>query len=399
MSKNNVITEVQQICIWLGLPEGSWPPDHYTLLGLPAAESDIDRIEQQVHQRLTRLRCYQLSHPMLATEAMTQLAKAFDCLTTPERKKAYDAAHFPQLPPAVAGLPSARAATVLASDTAETTPIPDIKPPCVPRPPRERRPETPLAWQSAAAPPPVRATTSTADAPGPLPMPLVTQDAAQPPPVRLAPPAALAAPDIAQDSFPVAEPAPAVVPPVIKSAMDSGKIAPTYFSAAALQYLGTRRDLFERLLLTRRLLRAWQRAGKYLNKPERRLTKPVEGAELTRLLLAIDDLLEEAPELLGQPGQPGYHVLALASQEPVAERFKSLDKSQRQALARDYGAGRGLLEEYRELLMEEVKCHRRLTCWQRYRRACDAALTANVAWVILGLGLVAVAALAVVWFW
>jgi hypothetical protein len=398
MSQNSVITEVQQICIWLGLPEGSWPPDHYTLLGLPPAESDIDRIEQQVHQRLTRLRCYQLSNPMLATEAMTQLAKAFDCLTTPERKKVYDAAHFPKLPPAGPGLASPRAATVLASDTAETTPIPDTKSPPVPRPPRERRTETPLSWQAACAPPPVRSTPSAGDAPGPLPMPLVTQDASQPPPVRLAPPA-LATPGIAPDGFPVAEPAANGLPPVIKSALDSGKIAPTYFSAAALQYLGTRRDLFERLLLTRRLLRAWQRAGKYLNKPERRLTKPVEEAELTRLLLAIDDLLEEAPELLGQPGQPGYHVLALVSQEPVAEHFKSLEKSQREALARDYCAGRVLLEEYRELLMEEVKCHRKLTCWQRYRRACDAALTAHLAWVVVGLGLIAAAALAGAWFW
>src|SRR5439155_1288103 len=80
--------DVQQICTWLGLPPGCWPPDHYTLLGLPPCEPDIERIEQKIHERLMRLRCYQLSNPALATEAMTCLAKAFDCLTNEQCKKA-----------------------------------------------------------------------------------------------------------------------------------------------------------------------------------------------------------------------------------------------------------------------------------------------------------------------
>ena len=37
------------ICKWLDLPETDWPPDHYCLLGLPPGESDVHRIEQQVH--------------------------------------------------------------------------------------------------------------------------------------------------------------------------------------------------------------------------------------------------------------------------------------------------------------------------------------------------------------
>jgi hypothetical protein len=63
------------------------------------------------------------------------------------------------------------------------------------------------------------------------------------------------------------------------------------------------------------------------------LTKAAEAAELTRLLETIDDIVQESPELLGQPGQPGYRVLSLARQEPAAERFKALDPDQRETLA------------------------------------------------------------------
>jgi len=397
MSRNTITIDVQQICAWLGLPSGSWPPDYYALLGLPPGEPDIERIEQQVHERLTRLRSYQLSHCTLATEAMTHLAKAFDCLTTPERKRAYDAAHFPHLVPAAPVLPSARVPTILASDTAETTPLPSSPPATAAMPSSGPRPETPMAWQSAAAPPPVRMPTDSAEVTPAWNGPVVAEGPAEPPPVRQ-PPSGVTGSEPLPDGMAVAQPAPGALPPPAKPPADSGKIPPTYLSPAALQLLGTRRDLFERVLWTRRLIRVWDRAGKYLGKPQRRLAKPAEAAELTRLLLAIDNLLQELPGLLGQPGQPGYRVLALARQEPVAERFQSLDDSQREALSMDYNVGRRLLEEYREHLMEEVKDHRRLTRWQRGCRAADAALTAHLIWVLLGLGLIAVLILAAVWF-
>src|SRR5947208_11819362 len=116
---------------WLGLPPGDWPPDHYTLLGLERGETDLARIEQRVHERLARLRCYQISHAEVATEAMNRLAQAFMCLTDPEAKRAYDAAFRPQpvviatatLPPPVrrasvtppASLPAALADTSVGS--------------------------------------------------------------------------------------------------------------------------------------------------------------------------------------------------------------------------------------------------------------------------------------------
>src|SRR5438874_1811419 len=80
----------QLICEWLGLDSQTWPPDHYRLLGLDPGEADPERIEEHVHERLEKVRCYQLIHPEQVTEAMNRLAQAFVCLTDPAAKRAYD---------------------------------------------------------------------------------------------------------------------------------------------------------------------------------------------------------------------------------------------------------------------------------------------------------------------
>src|SRR5436309_15184643 len=84
------------ICVWLGLPAKTWPPDHYTLLDLDPGESNPELIEQRVHERLERVRRYQLAQPELVTEAMNRLAQAFVCLTDPVAKQAYDRALRPE---------------------------------------------------------------------------------------------------------------------------------------------------------------------------------------------------------------------------------------------------------------------------------------------------------------
>lgn len=80
------------ICSCLRLSSTSWPPDHYTLLGLEPGEVDTRRIEQRVQERMEKLRRYQLTHPEQATEGMNRLAQALVCLTDPIAKEAYDAA-------------------------------------------------------------------------------------------------------------------------------------------------------------------------------------------------------------------------------------------------------------------------------------------------------------------
>src|SRR5262245_19258889 len=119
----------EQVCAWLGLPPEAWPPDHYRLLDLEPGESNTDRIEQQVHDKLEVVRCYQLTHPELVTDAMNRLAQAFVCLTDPQAKREYDAINFPHLKPVA-------------------TATPDTSVPSAPAP----EPAEPLAWLYAPEP-------------------------------------------------------------------------------------------------------------------------------------------------------------------------------------------------------------------------------------------------------
>ena len=84
------------ICSCLRLSPTSWPPDHYTLLGLEPGEADTRQIERRVQERMEKLRRYQLAHAEQVTEGMNRLAQALVCLTDPVAKKAYDAKLFPR---------------------------------------------------------------------------------------------------------------------------------------------------------------------------------------------------------------------------------------------------------------------------------------------------------------
>src|SRR5580658_10263591 len=76
--------------LWLGLPQGPWPPDHYTLLGLPTGHCDPPLLEDLVLARMELLRPHQLLHPELVTEGMNRLAQALICLTDPIVRSTYN---------------------------------------------------------------------------------------------------------------------------------------------------------------------------------------------------------------------------------------------------------------------------------------------------------------------
>ncbi len=76
---------------WLQLSASSWPPDHYTLLGLRPGEGATDEIEMRVLERMDMLRRYQLLHPEQVTEGMNRLAQAMNCLMDLDSRRAYDA--------------------------------------------------------------------------------------------------------------------------------------------------------------------------------------------------------------------------------------------------------------------------------------------------------------------
>lgn len=295
------------ICNWLKLPPDRWPPDHYSLVGLEPGESDRARIEQHVHERHEWLMRYQLTHPEAVTEALNCLARAFDCLTDPEAKKAYDAALFPErtAPPSppVAQSSGADPLAWLYGSWGQQAGGDAVALPASPRTPAESSP----AMSSGAG--------------------------ASVPPLA---PAASPLPD---------EP----IDPVVRVAG----------SPMARRGLGTKRALYYRISRTRQLLRAWINVGHYVGDATFTLQKRADAVDLRRQLDLIRELLHGFPPLLGQAGQPGYLVVALARQPMIVPTFLGLLPSQREALVRDWQAGLTLLAAHRLVLREELWVSRR----------------------------------------
>ena len=133
-----------------------------------------------------------------------------------------------------------------------------------------------------------------------------------------------------------------VSPPVVPPPAAAAEPVDTLLEAArssqpARRGLGTKRALYHRVARTRSLLTAWQQAGKFLNDPKRKLSRPTEAREFMDGLAAIRRLLENFPPLLGEAGQPGYLVVALARQQVIVPTFQTLLPSQREALCAGLG--------------------------------------------------------------
>lgn len=326
------------ICTWLGLPSDSWPPDHYRLLDLDPGKSDPTTVEHQVHQRLEAVRRYQLTHPEQATEAMNRLAQAFVCLTDPESKRVYDAALFG----------TSRGAVTVANP-----------------PPVRRRLSKPSA---ASAEDPVAGTeldTAAATASAPVAPEAAVAPPGTVPPIRRGPSADGFAEELKPDH-----------------AIDAARL-----SAAARRGLGSRRALYRRLAITRRLMKGWERAGKYMADPGRRIARPNEATEFLEQLTRIQGLLRSFPPLLGEAGHPGYLVIALARLQVVVPTFQTLLLSQREALARDWQAGIKVLAEHRLFLRAELRALRRGGRRGRALRWIRALLTDQPVLVLILAGL------------
>ncbi len=337
------------ICTWLRLPAGNWPPDHYVLLGLPPGEGDHNRIQAAVHERLEWLRCYQLTHPDQVTAAMNRLAQAFTCLTDPDAKKAYDAELFPE--------------TIVAPSEPALTAAPAV-PAVVPSS------ADPLGWLfgpwNESAGTPVEATAA-----GPAPVSESAPAALPQPANGTAQPTATAV-----STPPAPEPAPKAVFNMAHS-------------AAAQRGLGTRRALAQRIAQTRQLLAAWRQVGKHLGDSEHKLTRRSEAIDLVQQLAAIREGLRQFPPLLGQAGQPGYSVIALARQQQIVQTFQGLLPSQRLVLAQHWQTGLDLLTTHRRFLRDEWRQRRRQGPLVRTACACQHWLLEHPGpWLIL-LGLLA----------
>jgi hypothetical protein len=355
----------QLIHDWLGLPAVNGPVTYYTLLGLPPGESDLPRIEQRVHERLEKVRCYQLSHPDEATEAMNRLAQALVVLTNAESKKAYDAGLRTLAPP----VPVRATVTERVADSPSAV--------LRSRPKSDRPAARPGAADSGARTVIDLDTTTIPPAPLP-PSSTVSLPSASSKSVNGKPaPAPKDEPFLLEDDpdTPILESAPA--DPVFETARSS---------PAAKRGLGTKRALYHRIANTRQLLWAWDQAGRFLKQPKRRVTRPAEENVLVRHLTDIRELLEDFPALVGRPGQPGQHVSAIARQQFIAQTFKLLDINQREALSKDWMAGRTLLAFHRQFLRQELRSLRKRTWCGRGIRAVRASLNDHPGYVLLVLG-------------
>lgn len=361
--------EHELICTWLELPAQKWPPDYYALLGLPAGEPNLERIEQNVHDRLAKVRKYQLNHPEQVTEAMNLLARAFTCLTDPAAKKSYDA-HLLGIPvPKVDG-----------EGAAPTIAPANAIPPVVVQPPDQppKSPEQQQAdWQKE--PPPQRVAVD---------QPVVGETAVS------GDAAPLASSEANTTEAPVGPTAEAPVPVPVEPPPPPEPLDPAQALAQSPQArrgLGTKRALYYRIARTRQLLRTWDEAGKFLNNPKRRLTKIVDANELSMQLTTLRQLLRTFPPLLGEGGQPGYFVLALARQEMVVPTFRALLPSQRDTLARDWRDGRAVLLHHRDFLRQELRALRRKSRWARLSRAFRTLLNEKPIVVVIVVGALALA--------
>ncbi len=97
--------------VWLGIPPGDQPPNHYRLLGLALYETDANVIAHAADRQMAHLRSFGTSkHANLAQRLLNECAAAKVCLLRPEKKAAYDntlraqlAAQQPPAPPVSGG--------------------------------------------------------------------------------------------------------------------------------------------------------------------------------------------------------------------------------------------------------------------------------------------------------
>jgi hypothetical protein len=207
--------------------------------------------------------------------------------------------------------------------------------------------------------------------PAPAPVPVVEE-----PPVVL--------PAVVADALP-ATPPPATPQPRPKA----DPVLEASRSTAARRGLGTRRAIYQRLAHTRRLTRAWERAGRYLANPKRRLSKPAEATELIGHLKAVQEALGDFPALLGEAGQPGYSVVVLARQPAPVPIFQTLLPSQRETLAQHWKGGWQLLQAHREYLRLEIQALRKRGRLGRAWRAVRHTVTDQPGILLLLLALIA----------
>jgi hypothetical protein len=267
---------------WLGLPPGAWPPDHYTLLGLPAGYGDIADFEPRVLSQMERLRIHQLLHPELVTEGMNRLAQALITLTDPAAKAAYDselgihALPPPASPPMVEAAPES---LIVAEPVLDDEDLPEAEP--------------------VADPFPTEVTQELFASELPEPYEVVPDPVVPPPPAPL--------------RAEVVRPWP--TPP------------------------STRRVFYRRLAFLRKCRRAWLKLRPVFLDPHDPLDRPGRVLLLLQGAEAVRPLLADLAGVAGGLGEPGGSVAAIFRQPLILDTIRRLLPDQRERVAADWRAG------------------------------------------------------------
>ena len=85
------MSEIDVYKEWFGIPAGTRPPDHYTLLRLVQFEDDIEKIRTNYRKLNAHVRKYSTGQYLIRSqELLNEMAKAMLCLTDPDGKREYD---------------------------------------------------------------------------------------------------------------------------------------------------------------------------------------------------------------------------------------------------------------------------------------------------------------------
>jgi hypothetical protein len=192
-------------------------------------------------------------------------------------------------------------------------------------------------------------------------------------------------------------------PPPVRRLTESGRVvmaAPSPSPADTLVRLGqespearvglrTLPAVVERVERTRRLLHAWDRIGVFLRDPRRRLKKS-DATEFVAGFAAIGQHIDRYPAIVGQPGKPGYRVVAMGRLQMSPEMFRAVDVVQRELLAIDWIHGRKVLLAHRKYLHVLFKRLRNRGWMLRSLHAARSFLHDHPLVVLAGLGVLGV---------
>lgn len=308
-------TPHDRLCSWLGLPAGSWPPDHYLLLGLARGAGDISDIEARVLDRMELLRPHQLLHPELVTEGMNRLAQALVCLTDPVARAPYDRSLGIVAPPfeVVEDEPEPPKHSNETRPTDQPTEVPfgpGLRPPGEPQ-----KPVYEVVWEPESAPLPSRIASYDL-------LPAESQEEVSP---------ALQSDRANQPEGQEAEPLPVEAP----------KPAPARIN---------RREVYRQLAVLRKSLRAWEGLRSVFGTPTETLATPVAVLLFMQALTAARDSLPGLARVI-RP-ELGSTILALVRLPHAIHTVRTLLPSQRSEVALDWQRGYDALRREQKRLRE-----------------------------------------------